>query len=199
MGFPECKVKSGSIMFKGKDLTNIPINVRAEMGFGFSFQRPPAITGVKTRKVVELCGRGKADIESLAEAVNMCGFLDRDINVGFSGGEIKRAELLQLLAQDPEFVLLDEPESGVDIEAMNLIGETINRLLKKNLELRQRKSLSQPKSAIIITHTGKILDHVLADKGHVLCNGKIICTGNPNEIFSTIRKMGYEACMKCQI
>jgi Fe-S cluster assembly ATP-binding protein len=197
MGFPECKAKSGAIMFKGKDITNAPINLRAEMGLGFSFQRPPTITGVKTRKILEVCSKGKADIESLSEAVGMKDFLDRDINAGFSGGEIKRADLLQLLAQDPEFVLLDEPESGVDIQAMNLIGEMINRLLNKNLELRQRKTLPKSKSAIIITHTGKILDYVLADKGHVIYNGKIICTGNPNEILGTIRKKGYDACKKC--
>jgi Fe-S cluster assembly ATP-binding protein len=199
MGFPECEVKSGSIVFNGEDITSTPINVRAGMGLGFSFQRPPTITGVKTRKVVEMIGKGKADVESLAKAVNMKNFLDRDINAGFSGGEIKRAELLQLLAQEPEFILLDEPESGVDMEAMNLIGETINQLLKKNLKLRERKALPHPSSAIIITHTGKVLDYILADKGHVLCNGRIVCNGNPNEILGTIQKKGYEACMTCPI
>ena len=199
MGFPECKVKSGNILFNGKDITHTAINIRAEMGLGFSFQRPPTITGVKTRKVVEIIGKGDADIEGLAEAVHMKDFLDRDINAGFSGGEIKRAELMQLLAQDPEFILLDEPESGVDIDAMNLIGETINQLLKKNVYLRQRKSLPRSKSAIIITHTGKILDYVLADKGYVLCKGRIVCSGNPREILDTIQKKGYEACITCPI
>src|SRR5512137_71386 len=112
MGYPQYRVTAGKIMFKGVDITNMPINERAKLGIGMSYQRPPTIHGLKTRQMVDICGRGKADPETLAAGVNFKEFLDRDINAGFSGGEIKRSELLQLMAQDGDLLLFDEPESG---------------------------------------------------------------------------------------
>ncbi|MEM3737109.1 MAG: ABC transporter ATP-binding protein [Candidatus Bathyarchaeia archaeon] len=197
MGFPACKVTSGSITYNGEDLARVPLNVRAEKGIGFSFQRPPTIRGVKTRKILEKCSRGRFDVECLADELKMRDFLDRDINAGFSGGEIKRVELLQLLAQDPTFILLDEPESGVDIQAIGLIGNMINRLLRRDSKCAHQSTPPTSKSAIIITHTGDILDYVPADRGHVLCGGKIICSGNPSTILNKIRSAGYEECLRC--
>ena len=95
-----------------------------------SFQRPPTIHGLPTGKMVELCGRGrKMDIPAMAKRVHFDTFLDRDVNAGFSGGEIKRSELLQLMAQQPNLLLFDEPESGVDLENMALVGKTVRKLL----------------------------------------------------------------------
>ncbi len=102
-----------------------------------SFQRPPVVRGVKTRDMVRACMGGREDdaaIAKLAERLNMGDLLDREINYGFSGGEIKRSELLQLLAQMPDLVLLDEPESGVDLVNIALIGQMINELLQKEHE-----------------------------------------------------------------
>ena len=112
--------------------------------------------------------------------------------MGFSGGEIKKSELLQLMAQNPDFTLLDEPESGVDIENLNIIGDMIRKLLEKD---RHR---NRTKSGLIITHTGFILNYVTADRGHVMLNGKLCCQGNPIDIFEGIQKNGYEECAKCQ-
>lgn len=198
MGIPPYRVTDGRILFRGEDITDLAVNERARRGIGLSFQRPPTIRGLRTRKMVEICSEGKANAEELASNLKLEGFLDRDVNYGFSGGEIKRAELLQLLAQDPNLVLIDEPESGVDLESIALIGEAINRLLKKDVRLRERRKMP-PKTGLIITHTGHILDYVKADRAHVMCHGRIGCSGHPQELLEQIRKMGYEECIRCHL
>jgi len=135
----------------------------------------------------------KEMIPELAKSVNMDKFLDRDINKGFSGGEIKRSEVLQLMIQNPDFVMLDEPESGVDLENISLIGVAIGSLLEKDQHLIKRK-----KSGLVITHTGYILDYLDADKGHVMCEGEIKCHGNPREILKDIKQRGYKECLECR-
>jgi Fe-S cluster assembly ATP-binding protein len=140
------------------------------------------------RQMIELASREshkKFDIEKMAEKLNMKEFLDRDLNLGFSGGEMKRSELLQLAAQSPDLLLLDEPESGVDLENIVLIGEVINKLSGKD------------KSGLIITHTGHILDYVNATRGCVLENKKVQCVGDPHDILNRIRKYGYKGCIRC--
>jgi Fe-S cluster assembly ATP-binding protein len=114
------------------------------------------------------------------------------VNLGFSGGELKRSELIQLLAQNPDFLIFDEPESGVDLENIKIIGKTISTLLDKEKNIRDRK-----KAGLIITHTGGILDYVEVDKGYVLFDGKIICEGNPNEILRNIKENGFKGCEEC--
>lgn len=195
MGFPRYQVTRGKITFHGKDITGLPLGERARLGIGMSFQRPPVVRGVKTQDMISACLRDRGDkevIDSLARRANLSEFLDRDINYGFSGGEIKRSELMQLLAQRPELVLLDEPESGVDLVNIALIGELINELLKKECPMRLRKC-----TGLIITHTGHILDYVNARTGYVMLDGRIICEGDPHEILVTIKEKGYEECTKC--
>ncbi len=191
MGFSGYKVKHGKIIFKGVDITRLPINERARLGIGISFQRPPTLRGVKLKDILNICGNGGHKGREMAVSYGFDRFLDRDVNHGFSGGEIKKSELLQLLSQNPDLTLLDEPESGVDIENLNVIGEMIKKLLQKDIH-RGRK-----KSGLIITHTGFILNYVTADKGHVMLNGEIYCKGNPVEIFQGIQKYGYQECIKC--
>jgi Fe-S cluster assembly ATP-binding protein len=195
MGFPRYQVTKGSILFKGKDITKLPVDERARLGIGMSFQRPPVVRGVKTRDMLDasMGDRGdKVTIDKLAERANMTELLDREINYGFSGGEIKRSELMQLLAQRPELTLFDEPESGVDLVNIALIGDLINELLDKNCHIRTRKCMG-----LIITHTGHILDYVNARTGYVMLDGRIGCAGDPHEILATIREKGYEECVKC--
>jgi len=205
MGYPQYRVTAGKIFFKDNDITHMPIYERAKLGIGMSYQRPPTIHGLKTRNMVGICAQGKdADVEELASQVNLTEFLDRDINAGFSGGEIKRSELLQLMAQQPDLMLFDEPESGVDLENISLIGNTIGSLLQRNFQahtaLSQKSAhRSRNKMGLIITHTGYILNYVPADRGQVLFNGKMACKGNPQEIFQTISKAGYQECIKCMI
>ncbi len=195
MGFPKYRVTKGNILFKGKDITHLPLDERARLGIGISLQRPPVVRGVKTRDMVSVCLKkesGSEIIEQLAEKANLINFLDRDINHGFSGGEIKRSELLQLLAQAPEISLLDEPESGVDLENIALIGELINNLLQKIHPIRKRIH-----SGLIISHTGHILEYVNARTGYVMCNGRIVCEGDPHDILNTIKEKGYQECVSC--
>ncbi len=193
MGFSGYKVKHGRIIFKGEDITHMPINERSNLGLAISLQRPPTLKGVKLKDMLSICGGDEAVGKRLATEYAFGHFLDRDVNHGFSGGEIKKSELLQLLAQDPELTLLDEPESGVDIENLHVIGDMIRRLLQKEQHRNRQKS------GLIITHTGFILNYVAADRGHVMLNGQILCQGNPVEIFEGIQKYGYEECAKCRL
>ncbi|RLC19922.1 MAG: ABC transporter ATP-binding protein [Deltaproteobacteria bacterium] len=204
MGYPQYRVMKGKIQFKGEDITHRPINERAQLGIGMSYQRPPTINGLKTRQMVEICAGAEVDVDGLAERVNFKDFLERDVNDGFSGGEIKRSELLQLMAQGADLMLFDEPESGVDLENITLVGNTIAALLQKGyafsgdelkckMELREKRT----KMGLIITHTGYILDYVTADKGQVLFNGVLSCTNNPREIFKQIGQSGYGECVRC--
>ena len=202
MGYPQYEVVAGKIVFKGEDITHMSIDERARLGIGMSYQRPPTINGLKTRQMVKLCAKDDVDEEDLAKRVNFEEFLDRDVNAGFSGGEIKRSELLQLTAQAPDLMLFDEPESGVDMENISLVGKTIASLLQKDLADRQKKSkmqakLDRTKMGLIITHTGFILDYVAADKGQVLYDGMLSCVSNPREILDCVGKTGYKECVQC--
>jgi Fe-S cluster assembly ATP-binding protein len=195
MGFPKYRITKGTISFKGKDITAASVDERARLGIGLSFQRPPVVRGVKTREMVlaALKEKGKPDtVNTLAKEADLEDFLERDINYGFSGGEIKRSELMQLLAQRPDLVLLDEPESGVDLENIALIGKLINELLEKGSKIRVRSSMG-----LIITHTGHILDYVHARNGYIMLDGTISCMGDPHEILTEIKQKGYEECAKC--
>jgi len=195
MGFPKYRITKGKVIFKGQDITMLPLDERARLGIGMSFQRPPVVRGVKMRDMVAACLRGQEHeerVSQLAEKANLADFLDREMNYGFSGGEIKRSELVQLLAQRPTLTLIDEPESGVDLVNIALIGELLNSLLEKDCSILERKCMG-----LIITHTGHILDYVNARTGYVMCDGVIGCEGAPREILATIREKGYQECIKC--
>ncbi len=190
-GIPRYTVDGGRIVFKGKDITNMSMDDRARLGIGMAFQRPPAIRGLKLKDLIKIINPG-ADAAAILKMMDFAAFGDRDVNRGFSGGEVKRSEMVQLLAQQPDFVMLDEPDSGVDLENIKLIGEAINVLTQKDL----RPSI-RTKSGIIITHFGHILEYMKADRAHVMLNGNIVCSGNPNEILEQIKKSGYEGCAAC--
>ena len=197
MGFPKYQITKGSISFRGRDISGLPLDERARLGIGISFQRPPVVRGIKTRDMVAACLGARArekKISQLASKTDLADFLDREINYGFSGGEIKRSELMQLLAQKPELVLLDEPESGVDLENIALIGKLINELLEKDCPILDRKCMG-----LIITHTGHILDYVNARTGYVMCGGTLGCEADPHEILKTVKERGYDECIKCMV
>ncbi|MEW5762771.1 MAG: ABC transporter ATP-binding protein [Bacillota bacterium] len=202
MGFPRYRVLKGSIRYKGRDISHLPVHERARLGIGLAFQRPPTIRGLTMRQMLAICARDGADADKLAAYLRFERFLDREVNVGFSGGELKRSELIQLMAQDPDLVLLDEPESGVDLENVSLVGRAINRLLGREVGAPAGKSPRQARqerarAGLIITHTGYILNYVNADVGHVLYEGRISCRGNPRELLRCIQELGYGACVRC--
>jgi len=201
MGFGNYTVTGGQILFKGHDITHMPMYERARLGIGMSFQRPPTIHGLKTRHMVRMCGQGReVDVDGLARKVNFENFLERDINAGFSGGEIKRSELLQLMAQQPDLVLFDEPESGVDLENMALIGKTARQLLDgvppASCSMKEHRARCKT-AGLIITHTGYMLEYVNADRGQVMYNGQLCCEARPRDILDHISKHGYEECLRC--
>jgi len=188
MGFPSYQVTKGDILFKGKSILNLTIDERANLGMGILFQRPPTVRGVKLRQLVNITAKKKDfDLDRAANELSMNDFLDRDLNLGFSGGEMKRSELLQVIAQDPQVVLLDEPESGVDLENVASMGKIINDFLK-----------TEDRCGLIITHTGYILDYVRTDLGCVLADRKLHCLQDPKKIISDIRKYGYDRCVTCK-
>lgn len=186
MGLGGLDVHSGEIIFSTRKINNLSIEQRVALGMGVMFQHPPKIRGVKLHQVADFLCKDKKKIDDLAERLSLTGHLDRDINLDFSGGEMKRSELFQVLLQNPQLLLLDEPESGVDLENISIMGSVLNDYLK------------QPgKSAFIITHTGYILDYIPAKKGCMMLGGKFWCIGDPKEMFDNIRKQGYEKCQIC--
>jgi Fe-S cluster assembly ATP-binding protein len=198
LGGQNYRVESGTIHFKGKDITGLPMDERARLGIGMAFQRPPAVRGVKLGGVLRSCLEKRSafteeELPNLARKLNLLDFLARDLNLGFSGGEIKRSELLQLIAQNPSFVMLDEPDSGVDLVNINLVGQAINDLLEKEKAAAQRE-----KAGLIVTHSGYILDYVNADRAYVMLDGAVFCSGNPGDLLEDIRTKGYEGCVQCR-
>jgi Fe-S cluster assembly ATP-binding protein len=199
LGFPNYKITKGNIIFKGEDITNLTTTERVKKGIGVSFQNPPAIRGVSVGDLLKLVENNDVEKPLSPKMQQLCtklkfgdDFLNRDVNLGFSGGEVKRSEILQLLAQQPDFVMFDEPDSGVDIENVELIAEEINELLDKDKKPGQRQS-----SGLLITHLGYILNYVNADIAHVLMDGEIACSGNPEEIINDIKVEGFRGCVEC--
>ncbi|MEM4699998.1 MAG: ABC transporter ATP-binding protein [Candidatus Nezhaarchaeales archaeon] len=184
LGFSPYKVVSGRVLFKGRDITPLPIDERVRMGISVAFQNPPAIRGVKLRDVLSLLTKG-GEVGGLLDKLKFPpGLLDRDLNLGFSGGEVRKSEILQAVAQGGDFLILDEPDSGVDVENLRIVGRALNELLRT-------------KSALIITHLGAILQYVEADVAHVMINGTIACSGPPSRILGQILNEGYGWCEKC--
>lgn len=194
LGFPKYKVTNGKIIYKGQDITDLETPERIKLGLGVTFQNPPSIRGVKLKDLIKLVDKKneyKEDEELTEDVINLGNrlklnenFLERDVNLGFSGGEVKRSELLQLLAQQPDLIMFDEPDSGVDIENVELISKEIINLLDQENENSQ-------KGGLLITHLGYILRFVNATHAHVLIDGKIARTGEPEEIIEKIRESGF--------
>jgi Fe-S cluster assembly ATP-binding protein len=195
LGHPNYMVKSGTIRFNGKDITSMPTEERALLGLGVSFQFPPKIRGVTLRSLARRLQRTQGDdanVEKAASLLSLNGFLDRDIHVGFSGGEIKRAELFFLLLQRPILSLIDEPDSGVDVENMATVGGAINELMGAGPgNARERPS------ALIVTHTGHISRYVLAQRTYLMQSGRMICYGETEGLVNDVLKHGFDWCAQC--
>jgi Fe-S cluster assembly ATP-binding protein len=193
MGVPPYKIDSGEVLFMGKDITRMNVDERAKLGISVGFQYPPEITGIKLSDMLKLClGKGiKEDFseeeKKLIDSFNLTDFLAREINVGFSGGERKRSEILQMIFLRPKLLLLDEPDSGVDVESLKLISNEIEKYLEKT------KS-----SALIVTHKGDILDYIKVKYACILLEGAMHCYANPKEIYDTIKTSGYKECVACK-
>lgn len=188
MGLKGYRPESGDINFKGKDINNLSIDERARRGITLAWQEPSRFEGVTVRQFLAL-GLKSQDREvtedKLAEALEKVAispvkYLDRNIDDTLSGGERKRIELASIFLMDPSLVILDEPDSGVDVVALNNIGNIIKEFKEKEA------------GVILITHSEQILD--LADRAALLCQGAIYKRGNPREIGDYFK---YE-CIPCE-
>lgn len=192
MGIPSYVVESGSIRYKGFDITGMNVYERSKLGITMAFQQPPEIRGVKLSQMLKLClGKKRTDVFSpeekdTIERFRLTEFLDRDVNVGFSGGERKRAEILQMLFLKPSLILLDEPDSGVDVDSLRLLSEELDSYLQ-----------TSKASSLIITHKGDILDYIKAERACVVMDGMNHCFPDPRTVYAEIRAGGYEHCLSC--
>ncbi len=190
MGFENYEITSGTIEFSGKNIIGLSPDQRARLGVGVMFQHPPKIRGIQLKQFTDLLSHKSNNIqekESLVKTLNLDYLLQRDLNVDLSGGEIKRSELFQVLVQRPKLLLLDEPESGVDLENIALMGKALNSYLQNHKV-----------PALIISHTGYILDYIKTEYACVMLEGKVCCHDNPEKIFAEIKSVGYQRCKECQ-
>ncbi len=190
MGLPPYRVVSGDIRFEGKSILHLPIDERARLGIGLAFQQPPVVRDVSLLALAKALGIDARKLDEEASKLGMGDHINRGLNDGFSGGEQKRSELLQLLLQRPKLLLLDEPESGVDVDSLKLLTAVIERLFQRDLPIRERTV-----GGIIVTHTGSVLKHLHATRGYVLVNGRIMCSGAPLDIFDQISENGFGNCL----
>lgn len=191
VGNPKYEISKGSIVFDGKDITEDAPDERAKAGIFLSFQNPLEVPGVSLSSFIrtafeEVKGERiklfefKKKLKATMEVLNMAPeYADRDLNVGFSGGEKKKAEILQLLMLEPKFAILDETDSGLDVDAVRTVSAGIEEYQK-----RCNGSL------LIITHSTKILESLKVDKAHVMLNGVIAKEGG-EELVDEINEKGF--------
>lgn len=216
MGHPKYDITGGSVKFRGKDLLALEPHERSQAGLFLAFQYPKEISGVTLRSFLLSAHRAHAAadknitrlspmqfqkvLEEEMKKLNMNpAFAERSINQGFSGGEKKKAEVLQMTMLHPVLALLDETDSGLDVDALKIVGEGVNRLRgnsdqltvnshEKNTDNSTLKTGNF--SALIVTHYARILDYISPDTVHVMVNGKIVESGNA-EFARTLEKEGY--------
>lgn len=196
MGFSGYQVTKGKILFNEEDITRASITERAQLGITVAQQRPTTIEGVQLSQVLDyIIGHEPKSQELVSHYLSeakMNGFLQREINAGLSGGEIRRSELLQLIAMRPMFAMLDEPDSGVDVGSIELVGRMINEIFSQDPMHPAKR-----RSGLIITHSGLMLDYVYTDKAHVIIDGRIACSGNPRLILESAGTTGFDNCAAC--
>ena len=189
------EVTEGSIIYQGKNLLDMEPEKRAGEGIFLAFQYPVEIPGVSTMNFLKAAVnsvrkyRGKKEFDAMeflkfvreqTKILNISDdMLKRAVNVGFSGGEKKRAEVLQMAVLDPVLAVLDETDSGLDVDALRIVGEGVTALR------------SSERSMLVITHYQRLLDYIVPDVVHVLASGKIVDTGDKN-LALELEKNGYE-------
>lgn len=194
MGHPEYQVTAGKVLFDGQDLLAMKPEGRARAGLFLSFQYPQAIAGVSLGNFLRLSYSARHGkhvpvrefLSLLKEKLRMLAmsedFITRPVNEGFSGGEKKRAEILQLALLTPRLAVLDETDSGLDIDALKIVGSAVQAVKQAN-----------PKMAVLlITHYQRMLNYISPDRIVIMREGRVIKEGN-EEIIEQIERVGYEA------
>ncbi len=192
MGNEKYNVTGGEILFKGEDLLSMNVNERARAGVFLSFQNPLEVPGVTLSNFIRSAKEQREDtrvklwdfrkeLKAKMEILSMDeSYIDRDLNVGFSGGEKKKSEILQLLMLKPQFAILDETDSGLDVDAV--------RTVSKGVEAFQKE---QDGALLIITHSTRILESLHVDHTHVMVNGSIVAEGDAS-LVDEINENGFE-------
>jgi Fe-S cluster assembly ATP-binding protein len=195
-GHPNYTVTAGTVMLDGEDLLSLSPDKRARAGLFLSFQYPAAIPGVSVgnflrtaRRAVQTDDLPPAQFRKLIfdklDVLDMdVALLSRYVNDGFSGGEKKRLEMLQLAILAPKYAILDETDSGLDIDALRAVGESI--------AAQRASDEGKDTGFLVITHYPRILEHVKADRVHIMLDGRIVKSGGP-ELANVIERDGYEA------
>jgi Fe-S cluster assembly ATP-binding protein len=191
LGHPGYQVTSGTITYKGEDITALAPEKRGQAGMFLGFQYPEEIPGVSVVNFLRtaLSNRTGTDLTVLELRLKVMdaledlemdpAFADRYLNEGFSGGERKRNEILQMAVLEPDLAILDETDSGLDIDALKIVAEGVRRLR------------NEERGIIIITHYQRMLDYITPDVVHVMLDGRIVETGGP-ELADAIEDAGYE-------
>lgn len=191
MGDPRYNVTKGEIILNGESITNVNVDERSKRGLFLSFQNPVEIDGVKLstflRQAYNSLNKKKLSIMEFNELLEKKAdelkiprdFLSRYLNKGFSGGEKKKAEILQLLVLNPKIAVLDETDSGLDIDSLKLVAAGINKFMSKD------------KTILIITHYKRILEHIKPNNVSIMLNGKIVRDGS-GELVDNLEEKGYE-------
>ncbi len=194
LGNPSYEVTSGRILFRGEDITAWPTDVRGKAGIFLAFQYPEEIAGVSVTQFLRQALSARRGMElsvlelrlSITEWMDRLGmdpsFGDRYLNEGFSGGEKKRNEILQMAILEPELAILDETDSGLDIDALGVVAKGIQAVRSARSEL----------GVLLITHYQRILNELRPDKVHILLDGRVVETGGP-ELSKRLEQEGYEA------
>jgi Fe-S cluster assembly ATP-binding protein len=193
-GHEDYQILEGNIALNGKDITEFPADERAREGLFLAFQYPLEIPGVSTMTFLKaaLASKAKAQeqeelgpaaflqkVRSAASGLNIdLEMLKRPLNVGFSGGEKKRLEILQMTLLDPTVCVLDETDSGLDIDALKIVADGVNRLR------------SPSRGHLVITHYQRLLNYIVPDQVHVMTNGQIVRSGGP-ELATELEQSGY--------
>lgn len=193
MGHPAYTITQGTLVYKGTDITHIAADKRSKLGIFLSFQHPYEIPGLRVfsflKEIYQAHTNSSVDIaafKALLEsymsllAIDQT-FLERSLNEGFSGGEKKRFEMLQLLLLNPSFVILDEIDSGLDVDALKLVAQALHLACQRNPAM----------AVLIITHYQRILDYIVPDEVHILAHAKLVKSG-PAELAYQIEKKGYD-------
>ena len=192
MGHPKYKIDSGEILFDGQSMKDLPADKRAKLGLFLGFQYPSEVSGVSVFNFLRttynsMHGKDIAVMDfnkMLKEKVSALNIGDemikRNLNEGFSGGEKKKSEILQLAVLEPKIAVLDEPDSGTDIDALKLVAAGIKAVAEKNKT-----------GILLITHYNRILQHVRPDAVHIFIDGKIVKSGTA-ELADEVEKNGYE-------
>ncbi|WDI31715.1 Fe-S cluster assembly ATPase SufC [Hyphococcus flavus] len=194
-GREEYEATSGAVTLDGDNLLELDPNERAAKGLFLSFQHPMEIPGVQTMNFIRTAlnaqrkARGEEEVSAadfiklIREKAKVVGLdnakLKRQFNVGFSGGEKKRMEMLQMAMFEPRFAIMDETDSGLDIDALKMVGDVVNALRASD------------RGFLVITHYQRLLDYIKPDAVHVLADGRVVKSGGP-ELAQELEKSGYD-------